>query len=182
MKRSEINTAMRRAATAFKKHGWALPPNPRWDVTDFGLCDFKRSGLVLINLAEQKEYCEKLMFVDHKQVTPIHYHAAKKEDIICRWGKLAMMMPSKKKTIRLQVNGEFRNVPANRKLVLTAGERVTLAQRIPHTFWAESKYAIVGEVSTANNDTADNFFADKNIGRYSKIDEDVKPLAKLVSD
>ena len=154
MKRSEINAAMRRAATAFKKHGWALPPNPRWDVTDFGLCDFKKSGLVLINLAEQKEYCEKLMFV----------------------------MPSKKKTIRLQVNGEFRNVPANRKLVLTAGERVTLTQRIPHTFWAESKYAIVGEVPTANNDTADNYFADKNIGRYSKIDEDVKPLAKLVSD
>ena len=73
-------------------------------------------------------------------------------------------------------------MPANRKFVLTAGERVTLTQRIPHTFWAESKYAIVGEVSTANNDTADNYFADKNIGRYSKIDEDAKPLAKLVSD
>jgi D-lyxose ketol-isomerase len=52
MKRSEINAAVREASLAFKTNGWALPPNPRWDITDSGLGDFDRSGRALINLAE----------------------------------------------------------------------------------------------------------------------------------
>jgi D-lyxose ketol-isomerase len=24
------------AKSRFEKHGWVLPPNPRWDITDFG--------------------------------------------------------------------------------------------------------------------------------------------------
>ena len=78
MKRSEINAAVAEAKTAFERHGWTLPPHPRWDVTDFGLGDFGRSGLILGNLAEQPEYCEKLMYVKRNQVTPRHFHAAKK--------------------------------------------------------------------------------------------------------
>ena len=182
MKRSEINAAVRRATTAFRKHGWALPPKPRWDVTDFGLGSFRKSGLTIINLAEEKEYCEKLMFVGHKQVTPNHYHASKKEDIICRYGRLAIQLYGRKPAARVQVNNEMKTVSIRRPLVLKAGERITLTQRVPHAFWAASPYAIVGEVSTANDDTSDNYFANKDVGRFSKIVEDEKPLVKLVSD
>jgi len=182
MKRSEINATIRQATRAFRKHGWALPPKPRWDITDFGLGNFRKCGLTLVNLAEEKEYCEKLMFALKNQVTPIHYHACKKEDIICRWGRLAIHLVSKKPTVRVKVNGEMRAVSTQRPLVLKSGERITLTQRIAHEFWAATPYAVIGEVSTANDDTSDNYFADRKIGRFSKIVEDEKPLVKLVSE
>ncbi|MEI7879432.1 MAG: D-lyxose/D-mannose family sugar isomerase [bacterium] len=181
MRRSEINAVVQDAKTAFERHGWALPPNPRWDVTDFGLGDFDKVGLTLVNLAEQPEYCEKLMYVRSNQVTPRHYHAAKKEDIICRWGRLAIELPSSA-PVRLQVNGEWRDIPAEKPLILVAGERVTLTKGVLHAFWADSGYAIVGEVSTANDDAHDNYFEDKRVGRFSKIDEDAPAIVKLVSD
>lgn len=182
MKRSEINAVVRNASMAFKRHGWVLPPNPRWDVTDFGLGDFPKYGLILVNLSEQPEYCEKVMFVNRRQITPRHYHKAKKEDIICRWGKLAVELPSKKKTVRLQVNGEWRDIPTDKPLILNSGERITMTSKVGHSFWAESDYAIVGEVSTQNDDRKDNFFDDKRVGRFSHIDEDEPAMVKLVSD
>jgi D-lyxose ketol-isomerase len=181
MKRSEINAAIAEATAGFAKHGWTLPPNPRWDVTDFGLGDFDKVGLILVNLAEQPEYCEKLMYVKQNQVTPRHYHASKKEDIICRWGRLVIELPSENDE-KLQVNGEWRDIPAGEHLVLSSGERVTLTKGVLHAFWADSEYAIVGEVSTANDDTNDNFFEDKRVGRFSTIDEDEAPSVRLVSD
>jgi len=181
MKRSTINAAVREAAEAFTRHQWALPPDPRWDVTDFGLGDFDRYGLVLVNLAEEPEYCEKIMFARKGQVTPQHHHRAKKEDIICRWGRLAVQIHADA-PVRLQVNGQEREVPVASPFILGAGERITLTREVAHSFWAESDYALIGEVSTANDDLHDNYFADPNIGRFSTIDEDEPPVVKLVSD
>src|SRR4051812_27458936 len=90
MKRSDINELIRSAERCFRAHGWALPPKPRWDVTDFGLGDWRQFGLVLVNLAEEPEYCEKLMYARRHMRTPVHCHRRKKEDIICRWGTLAV--------------------------------------------------------------------------------------------
>jgi D-lyxose ketol-isomerase len=182
MKRSEINAVIREATTAFKRHGWTLPPNPRWDITDFGLGNFSACGLVLVNLAEQPEYCEKLMYCRRNQATPHHYHASKKEDIICRWGRLAIEFPKQPPTVRLQVNGAFRDIPTDKPLILKSGERITLTRSVEHAFWADTKYCIVGEVSTANDDKHDNFFRDPAVGRFSRIEEDEKPIVKLVSD
>lgn len=181
MKRSEINNAIKTAKTAFQKHGWALPPNPRWDVTDFGLGDYKSTGLLCVNLAEQPEYCEKLMFVLNKQVTPRHFHSSKKEDIICRWGRLFIELPADK-PFKLQVNGEWRDFNPGDNLMLESGERVTLTKGVLHAFWADSEYAVVGEVSTANDDTNDNYFENREVGRFSQIVEDVPSEFKLVSD
>lgn len=182
MKRSEINAVVKEATEAFERHGWVLPPNPKWDVTDFGLGDFGKYGLVLVNLAEQPEYCEKVMYVRKDQVTPEHYHASKKEDIICRWGRLAIQFPKDSGSVTMQVNGEEREISTDKPLVLNAGERITLTQNVPHEFWADSKYAVVGEVSTANDDTCDNYFSNKDVGRFSEIDEDEPAVVKLVSD
>jgi hypothetical protein len=181
MKRSEINAAVRQAARAFARHGWALPPRPRWDVTDFGLGDFERFGLVLVNLAEEGEYCEKIMYARRGQVTPEHHHRSKKEDIICRWGRLAVHIHGDSPA-QLKVNGEPREVPPGDTLVLDAGARVTLTRNVAHSFWPESDYALIGEVSTANDDLHDNFFADPEVGRFSDIDEDEPPEVTLVSD
>ena len=183
MKRSEINAAIREAGQAFERHGWALPPVPRWDVTDFGLGDFGGFGLVLVNLSEQAEYCEKLMHVRGNQRTPLHFHRRKKEDIICRWGRLAVEVGTgRAASFPLQINGDPVVVRSDQPVVLSAGERITLTPGTPHGFWAESAYAIVGEVSTANDDRNDNFFDDPRIGRFSRIDEDEPACVRLVSD
>ena len=92
MKRSEINQLIRSAESCYRTHEWALPPRPHWDVTDFGLGDWRRFGLVLVNLAEEPEYCEKLMYAQKGMTTPAHTHRKKKEDIICRWGRLAVQV------------------------------------------------------------------------------------------
>lgn len=182
MKRSKINAAVKEAMEAFEKHQWALPPNPKWDVTDFGIGEFDKLGLVLVNLSEQPEYCEKIMYARKGQLTPAHHHAKKKEDIICRHGELAIQLKSDNPTERLQVNGEWRDVPTDKPLILRAGERITLTQKVDHEFWSESDYVIIGEVSTANDDVADNYFVRDDIGRFSEIEEDEPALVKLVSE
>ncbi len=182
MKRSEINAVINEATDAFFKHGWAMPPNPRWDVTDFGLGDFSACGLTLVNLAEQPEYCEKIMYVRKNQVTPCHCHAQKKEDIICRFGELAVEISSNKNDVEMQINGEARSITPGEVFNLQAGERITMTPGIKHSFWAASDYAIVGEVSTANDDSNDNFFENEEVGRFSEIEEDEAACVKLVSD
>jgi D-lyxose ketol-isomerase len=189
MKRSEINAVCREAAACFACHGWALPPAPRWDVTDFGLGDFERFGLVLINLADEPEYCEKLMYARPGQTTPLHTHAQKKEDIICRHGTLALELwgghPEKVprgQTFPVRLDGQEREVSGGDTLTLPAGSRITLPPGIYHAFWPVGPDCIIGEVSTANDDTHDNFFVDPGVGRFPEIEEDEPPLVVLLSD
>ena len=130
MKRSDINALLRAAESCFREHHWALPPRPRWDVTDFGLGDWRAHGLVLVNLATEAEYCEKLMYARAGMVTPCHCHRRKKEDIICRWGALSVgVWPGRPAdcdgtAFALLVNGERRTVTAGEPIPLDAGERV----------------------------------------------------------
>jgi len=189
MKRSEVNHAIRKATAFFEQHHWHLPPNPAWDVTDFGLGNFDKKGLVLINLAEEIEYCEKLMFASKNQETPLHCHAKKKEDIIVRVGSIAIELwlgkPSeaaKDAKFEVQVNRQMRTFQQGEVLELTAGERITLVPGVYHAFYPTSEACIIGEVSTANDDTNDNFFVDPDIGRYAAIEEDEPALIRLLSD
>lgn len=187
MKRSEINQLLQSAEKCFVMHGWTLPPNPRWDVTDFGLGAPRRYGLVLVNLAEQPEYCEKLMYALKGMTTPAHTHQKKKEDIICRWGELHVLLwktPSltPDETLFLPVNGEDCSVRSGHPIRLRAGERVTLAPGVYHEFFPASDECIIGEVSTANDDQHDNFFVNPDIGRFPSVTEDEAPWLKLISD
>jgi len=187
MKRSQINRALKDAMNCFRSAQWALPPEPRWDVTDCGLGRFDEVGLVLVNLAEQPEYCEKLMYARYHQVTPMHTHRRKKEDIICRCGQLVVELwkghpdrTRKGETFSLLRNGEKTEVRCGEPVVLQAGERVTIEPGIYHSFWPGSLEAIIGEVSTANDDAHDNVFVDPNIGRFPGIDEDEPPIVRLL--
>ena len=188
MKRSEVNNVVRQASDFFKKNGWVLPPNPRWDVTDFGLGNFERNGLVLVNLCEEVEYCEKLMYARKGMTTPAHAHKKKKEDIICRTGLLAIQVwlgrpdEAPNAEFDIQVNNEKIKIKSGEFVRLSSGERVTLVPGVYHEFFPETEECIIGEVSTANDDLNDNFFIDPDIGRYSQIDEDEPALVKLLSD
>lgn len=189
MKRSQINNIYLEAYACFERHGWTLPPNPRWDITDFGLGDFDNQGLVLINLAEESEYCEKLMYARSGQKTPLHTHAKKKEDIICRHGTLVLELweghPEKTapgEPFLIRVNGSSMPHLSGETLTLQAGGRITLTPGIYHAFWASGPDCIIGEVSTENDDANDNFFVSPDIGRFPHVEEDEVALVKLLSD
>ncbi|MEM7510988.1 MAG: D-lyxose/D-mannose family sugar isomerase [Bacteroidota bacterium] len=188
MRRSTINQVISEATACFQAYHWSLPPNPLWDVTDFGLGDFPSYGLVLVNLAEEEEYCEKLMYASRAQHTPAHAHKVKKEDIIVRMGVLSIQLwcgrPDRPnaKSFSLKKNRVGTTLSHGEVLTLTAGERITIPPGIFHEFWPESESCIIGEVSTANDDLNDNYFVNPDIGRFSQIIEDEPSLLKLVSD
>jgi D-lyxose ketol-isomerase len=189
MKRSQINQAIKDATICFQTGKWALPPEPRWDVTDCGLGQFEQVGLVLVNLAEEPEYCEKLMYSKFRQVTPMHTHRKKIEDIICRRGRLTIELwnghperTTKGEIFRMNRNGKKVEVRSGEPFLLEAGERVTIVPGTYHSFWPESPEAIIGEVSTANDDANDNFFVDTRIGRFPEIQEDEPAIVQLIKD
>ncbi len=190
MKRSEINAIYRQAGACFARHHWVLPPAPRWDITDFGLGDFARYGLTLINLATEPEYCEKLMFARRGQTTPCHTHAKKKEDIICRSGELTLKLWPKKPaagatlppTLTVPVNGTPTVIKTGEPYALPAGSRITLVPGVWHEFYPTSDECIIGEVSTANDDLHDNFFLNPDIGRFPGLTEDEPAAIRLISE
>ena len=188
MKRSEINALIRSAQSCLAAHEWALPPRPRWDVTDFGLADWRNFGLVLVNLAEEPEYCEKLMYAQKGMTTPAHCHRKKKEDIICRWGHLAVQIwasvpdESGEREFSMPIDHEPVTVKSGQIIELPAGSRVTLVPGVYHAFYPISDECIIGEVSTANDDLNDNFFVNPDIGRYPNLEEDEPAILRLLSD
>ncbi len=221
MKRSEINQLLRAATELFAKHQFELPPfaawTPEewqskghecdeirqnllgWDLTDFGSNNFFHVGLLLFTLrngnvavtGNQKTYAEKIMIVRPGQVTPMHFHWSKMEDIINRGGgELAITMyradPNDDKTLSnepfdVSLDGVRRTFNAGDTVRLAPGASITLEPYLYHTFWAEGDQCLVGEVSSVNDDTRDNCFLEP-IGRFPAIEEDEPPLFHLCTE
>ena len=185
MKRSEINGLVRAASKAFERAGWALPPEPRWDATDFGIgAGF---GLVAVNLADEPEYCEKLMWARQGMITPAHTHRLKKEDIVARQGTLRITLWADASlgtegVVEAKLNGVATTFASGTTVELPAGHRITLVPGVYHAFESATAECVIGEVSTANDDLGDNFFVDERVGRYAQIEEDEAATVRLVSD
>jgi D-lyxose ketol-isomerase len=170
-----------------------------WDITDFGRGDYANYGLFLFtvrngSLADLragtgKVYAEKLMIVGVDQFTPMHFHWNKTEDIINRGGgKLAIQVYNAtpddtlaETDVTVSMDGVEQTVKAGTTLFLTPGESITLRPYCYHTFWGGQGTVLVGEVSTVNDDDADNCFLEP-IGRFPDITEDEAPLHLLVND
>jgi D-lyxose ketol-isomerase len=121
----------------------------------------------------------------------MHTHKGKQEDIICRIGTFAMRLAGrttdwkvdrKSAPVRVLLNGQEKMVPGNSVIYLKAGERITLYPGAFHEFWPVSEYAILGEVSTHNDDLHDNFFENPDVGRFEEIEEDEPRMETLLSD
>ena len=222
MKRSEINSEIEAAITLFDKNGIILPPfafmtpdewlekgeevaeiienGLGWDVTDFGLGDFDRTGLLLFTLrngnAKQKEryrktYAEKIMVIKEEQIAPMHFHWHKQEDIINRGGGNLVLELNRSTpegglsdtAFSVSVDGCRKKCRAGGKVVLGPGESIFLEPEIYHCFYSEkgSGAVVVGEVSQVNDDVHDNRFLDP-LGRFPQIDEDEKPRHLLCTD
>ncbi|TNH08263.1 D-lyxose/D-mannose family sugar isomerase [Testudinibacter sp. TR-2022] len=219
MKRSEINAAIQYAKAIMIKHRFYLPKFAHydlaewkassvcgrqeilqahlgWDVTDFNLGNFTKCGLTLFTLRNQspdnqKMYAEKIMVVQEQQITPMHYHWKKMEDIINRGGGDLMVRLYKRHPqtdlldeeaeLNVAIDGQYINLPAGGTVCLQPGQSICLPPMLYHSFWAEQGVVLAGEVSMANDDLTDNRFLEP-LGRFSNIEEDEKPIHLLCSD
>jgi D-lyxose ketol-isomerase len=171
-----------------------------WDITDYGQGRFGELGLFLFTVRNGREadlhrgggmcYAEKIMISRQDQVSPMHRHIVKAEDIINRGGAtLALRLYESDPEghidygaeVTVATDGVERRQPPGEVLRLDPGESVTLMPGNWHEFWGEGGDVLIGEVSTVNNDLTDNIFAEP-IGRFAEIEEDETPLRLLVSD
>jgi D-lyxose ketol-isomerase len=220
MKRSRINEIIREGDAFIRSFGYIMPPfaywSPEelksrrpegivdarlgWDITDYGQGKFDELGLFLFTVRNGRAedlsrgtgmlYAEKIMISRKDQLSPMHRHVVKAEDIINRGGGklvLELFMPGadggidREAEVVVPTDGVIRKLPAGGLLKLDPGESVTLLPGVWHAFWGEGGDVLIGEVSTVNDDLTDNIFADP-IGRFSNIEEDEPPLRLLVSD
>ncbi|HHZ10307.1 MAG TPA: D-lyxose/D-mannose family sugar isomerase [Rhizobiales bacterium] len=220
MKRSRINEIIREGDAFIRSFGFRLPPfaywspqelaerRPRgivgarlgWDITDYGQGRFDELGLFLFTVRNGRAadlgrgsgmlYAEKIMISRKNQLSPMHRHLVKAEDIINRGGgRLVLRLHASRADggidadapVTVPCDGVERSLSAGGLLSLEPGESVTLLPGIWHAFWAEGADVLVGEVSTVNDDVTDNVFADP-LARFSPVEEDEPPLRLLVSD
>ena len=222
MKRSEINELMRKAEKFLDETNFKLPPfaywSPAdwarkgkdadeirdcmlgWDLTDFGLGEFRKYGLVIFTLRnghhtnpkyKGKPYCEKILILEEEQVCPLHFHWEKTEDIIVRaGGNLVTQLYNATDDDQLadtpvgvSLDGVETEVPAGGTATLHPGESIYLPERLYHKFWTEKGTGtmLLGEVSRVNDDTADNHFHE-GVGRFPEIEEDEEALYLLFSE
>jgi D-lyxose ketol-isomerase len=207
MKRSRVNEILREGEAFIRSFGYVMPPfaswTPEelarrrppgivearlgWDITDYGQGRFDELGLFLFTVRNGRAqdltrgrgmlYAEKIMISRRDQLSPMHRHVIKAEDIINRGGgrlvlELFMSAPDggidRSASVEVPTDGIVRALPAGGLLKLDPGESVTLLPGVWHAFWGEGADVLIGEVSTVNDDLTDNVFADP-IGRFSDI-------------
>lgn len=221
MKRSEINAVIQKFEALLGEYRFALPPflgfTPKeweekgheydeirdnqlgWDVTDYGEGHFDTLGLALITLRNgnvhnpryKKNYAEKIMMCDSGQVSPMHYHKNKMEDIINRGGNDVIFTLCNTSTetgeyldtdVLVCRDGRQYTLPSGSRVTLHSGESMTLYPYLAHEFIIpQGGPALIGEVSMTNDDHTDNFFR-KPLGRYPDIEEDEPPYRLLCNE
>ena len=171
-----------------------------WDITDYGAGHFETMGLFLFTLrngllADLQRgggmcYAEKVLISKQDQLSPMHTHVVKAEDIINRGGATLVVELfgsdgqgafAEDRGGTVWCDGLRLDYQPGQKLRLAPGQSVTLRPGDWHAFWGEGGDVLIGEVSTVNDDETDNIFRDP-IGRFAKIEEDVAPTHLLVSD
>ena len=171
-----------------------------WDITDYGEGRFDELGLFLFTVRNGSQddlkrgggmcYAEKIMISRKDQISPMHRHIIKAEDIINRGGAtMAIELYGSDADGNfdetaggtVMCDGIARDFKPGEVLLFQPGESVTLMPGDWHAFWGEGGDVLIGEVSTVNDDETDNIFRE-SIGRFANVEEDVAPTHLLVSD
>lgn len=220
MKRSEINAVIKRFEKLLEEHRFELPPLCKWtpeewqtkgheydeirdnmlgwDVTDYGMGDFGHLGLALITIRNgnvhnpkyTKTYAEKIIMCDSGQVSPMHFHWHKMEDIINRGGNdihFTLYNATEDEQladtpVKIFSDGRCYTVPAGETVVLKPGQSLSLYPYYYHEFVIpEGGPVLIGEVSMCNDDNTDNRFLNP-LGRFPTIEEDEPPYRLLCNE
>ena len=165
MKRSHVNEILKEADAFIRSFGYILPPfaylSPEemkatdhslyversmgWDITDYGQGKFDELGLFLFTVrngiaADLKKgtgmlYAEKIMISRDMQISPMHRHYLKAEDIINRGGGklvLELFAPDEEgkidrvKDVVVPIDGRMKTFSAGSCVRLDPGESITL--------------------------------------------------------
>ena len=221
MKRSQINAVIKDTLAFARKSGFHLPPFTNWtpeewtqkgheydeirdnklgwDITDYGQGDFDKVGMALITIRNgnqkdpryDKPYAEKLLVLQEGQLSPMHYHWYKMEDIINRaGGNLLLDLFNATEDgsladtdVLVSQDGRNYKVTAGTTVRLTPGESITLRKGTYHNIYVEDGFGpvLIGEVSLCNDDETDNRFQ-APIGRFPVIEEDEPPFRLLCNE
>lgn len=221
MKRSQINAIIKDTLAFARKSGFHLPPftawTPEewarkgheydeirdnklgWDITDYGLGDFDKVGMALVTIRNgnqkdpryDKPYAEKLLVLQEGQLSPMHFHWFKMEDIINRAGGNLLLDlynaagDGSLADTEVMVSQDGRNytVSAGTTVRLKPGESITLRKGTYHNIYVENGLGpvLIGEVSLCNDDETDNRFQEP-IGRFPVIEEDEPPFRLLCTE
>ena len=171
-----------------------------WDVSDFGGGDFSDFGAVFFALRngnharpeEGTPYAEKVIVLTPGQRLPMHFHWLKTEDLINRGGGVMVMelynarvddAMDRTSPVTIHRDGRQCVLEAGKLFEIPPGESLTLTPRIYHRFWAKpgGEPLVCGEISTVNDDNADNCFAEP-VSRFTTIDEDCAPYRLLCNE
>jgi len=218
MKRSEINAAIKRMEALLTEYRFAIPPfmtwTPEewktkgreydevrdnmlgWDVTDYGMGDYAKLGIALATIRNgnvknpkyTKTYAEKLIMIEEGQLSPMHFHWNKMEDIINRGGgDLVFHLYNATKEegladtdVEINQDGRRYMAKAGADIVLKPGDSLTLYPYYYHDFIVApgTGTVLLGEVSMCNDDNLDNRFL-QQYPRFPKIEED-EPAHRLL--
>jgi D-lyxose ketol-isomerase len=171
-----------------------------WDITDFGKGDFYKDGLLLFTIRNgrfndtskyAKPYCEKILIIEEGQMTPMHHHYSKKEDIINRGGGILQIEAYRSSEndeiieapLAVSIDGVEKVIQPGEIIELEPGDSIYLPHDVYHKFWGKKGTGkiLIGEVSTVNDDYIDNKFLEEQ-KRFTEIEEDVEPLYLLYDD
>jgi D-lyxose ketol-isomerase len=166
-----------------------------WDVTDFGSGDFAHTGLCLLTLRNGRvgdmerghgeTYAEKVMYADKGQVTPLHSHWRKTEDIIVRGSAgLAVRLYGSTEDEDLSdvptvayVDGMRRTLTAVEVLELRPEESIMMPSR---TYQAVGGRTTMGGVVCERRPHRQS--VPPALGRFPPIEEDELSYRVLVGD
>jgi len=220
MKRSEINKVIKEFEARLAEFKFALPEfcswTPEdwqtkgheydeirdnmlgWDVTDFSEGNFDKKGLALITIRNgntkdpkyTKTYAEKIMMSKEGQLSPLHFHWNKMEDIINRGGGDVIFRlynatkgdeePDRETDVLISKDGRNYTVKPGEEVAIKTGESLTLYPYCYHEFFVKdcTGPVLIGEVSMCNDDNTDNRFFEP-LGRFPPIEED-EPAYRLL--
>lgn len=176
MRKDEKERIKVKALEYFKKADIVLSSKEKEniEITDLGLNDFERTGIVLVVYVNNSRYCAKEMVLFPGQTCPEHRHSdhngqeGKMETFRCRYGKIYLYIPGEK-TENPQAHppaGEEKYYSAYHEIVLLPGDQYTIDKNTLHWFQAGKEGAVISEFSSTSDDISD-IFTDLRIKRVS---------------
>jgi len=148
----------------------------RIEIADFGLGQFKQTGLGVLVYVNTDRCCAKELAMWPRQTCPEHLHPpvgsdpGKEETFRCRWGKVYLYVEGKKSpTIHCKPpQGREHTYTIYHEIELNPGEQYTIHPGTKHWFQAGDEGAVVSEFSTRSTDQND-IFTDEEIQRITRV-------------
>jgi D-lyxose ketol-isomerase len=180
MKLAEVKAIRRRAAQLLDRTGIVLRREEKdaIEISDFGLGDVERLGLLVVIYENNDRYCAKEIVLLPRQMCPEHRHPlisegnpGKRETFRCRWGTAYLYVagePTPKP--KAKVPAAYRpHLTVWHEIVLRPGDQYTLAPDSLHWFQAGDRGAILSEFSSTSVDELD-IWTDPRLRRLPEVE------------